>query len=74
MGSTSDLPVMEKACKLLDEMQVPFEVNALSAHRTPDAVEAFARTACPSSAYPSRACSTVSMPCSRSSRCLRASL
>ena len=45
MGSTSDLPVMEKACKLLDEMQVPFEVNALSAHRTPDAVEAFARGA-----------------------------
>ena len=45
MGSTSDLPVMEKACKLLDEMQVPFEVNALSAHRTPDAVEKFARTA-----------------------------
>lgn len=43
MGSTSDLPVMEKACKFLDEMQVPFEVNALSAHRTPDAVEAFAR-------------------------------
>jgi 5-(carboxyamino)imidazole ribonucleotide mutase len=36
---------MEKACKLLDEMQVPFEVNALSAHRTPEAVEAFARTA-----------------------------
>ena len=33
MGSTSDLPVMEKACKLLDELQVPFEVNALSAHR-----------------------------------------
>ena len=45
MGSTSDLPVMEKACKLLDEMQVPFEVNALSAHRTPDAVEAFAKGA-----------------------------
>ena len=45
MGSTSDLPVMEKACKLLDEMQVPFEVNALSAHRTPDAVELFARQA-----------------------------
>ena len=34
MGSTSDLPVMEKAAKLLDEMQVPFEMNALSAHRT----------------------------------------
>ena len=45
MGSTSDLPVMEKACKLLDELQVPFEVNALSAHRTPDAVEHFASTA-----------------------------
>ena len=42
MGSTSDLPVMEKACKLLDELQVPFEVNALSAHR---AVEQFAQTA-----------------------------
>ena len=42
MGSTSDLPVMEKACQLLDELQVPFEVNALSAHRTPEAVEAFA--------------------------------
>ena len=45
MGSTSDLPVMEKACKFLDDMQVPFEVNALSAHRTPDAVEEFARNA-----------------------------
>ena len=45
MGSTSDLPVMEKACKFLDDMQVPFEVNALSAHRTPDAVEEFARGA-----------------------------
>ena len=45
MGSTSDLPVMEKACKLLDELQVPFEVNALSAHRTPEAVEEFSRTA-----------------------------
>jgi len=45
MGSTSDLPVMEKACKLLDELQVPFEVNALSAHRTPEAVEQFARNA-----------------------------
>ena len=42
MGSTSDLPVMEKACRQLDELQVPFEVNALSAHRTPQAVEQFA--------------------------------
>ena len=45
MGSTSDLPVMEKAAKLLDEMQVPFEMNALSAHRTPEAVEEFAKGA-----------------------------
>lgn len=45
MGSTSDLPVMEKAMKFLDEMEVPFEVNALSAHRTPDAVEDFAKNA-----------------------------
>lgn len=45
MGSTSDLPVMEKAAQLLDEMQVPFEVNALSAHRTPAEVETFARGA-----------------------------
>ena len=45
MGSTSDLPVMEKACKFLNDMQIPFEVNALSAHRTPDAVESFAKGA-----------------------------
>jgi 5-(carboxyamino)imidazole ribonucleotide mutase len=42
MGSTSDLPVMEKAAKFLNDMQVPFEMNALSAHRTPQEVEAFA--------------------------------
>ena len=45
MGSTSDLPVMEKAMKFLDEMEIPFEVNALSAHRTPEAVEKFAKSA-----------------------------
>ena len=45
MGSTSDLPVMEKALAFLNEQQIPFEVNALSAHRTPDDVEAFARSA-----------------------------
>ena len=39
MGSTSDLPVMEKAAQLLNDMHVPFEMNALSAHRTPEAVE-----------------------------------
>lgn len=45
MGSTSDLPVMEKAAEFLEEMQIPFEMNALSAHRTPSEVEAFARDA-----------------------------
>lgn len=42
MGSTSDLPVMEKAAALLDEFNIPFEINALSAHRTPKEVEVFA--------------------------------
>ncbi len=42
MGSTSDLPVMEKAAALLDEFEIPFEMNALSAHRTPREVEQFA--------------------------------
>ena len=45
MGSTSDLPVMEKAARFLDEMEIPFEINALSAHRTPREVETFAREA-----------------------------
>jgi 5-(carboxyamino)imidazole ribonucleotide mutase len=45
MGSTSDLPVMEKAAKILDEFKVPFEINALSAHRTPEQVEKFAKSA-----------------------------
>ena len=45
MGSTSDLPVMEKACKWLEQYEIPFEVNALSAHHTPAAVEKFAKEA-----------------------------
>ena len=45
MGSTSDLPVMEAAAKFLNDMQIPFEINALSAHRTPEKVEAFAKNA-----------------------------
>ncbi len=45
MGSTSDLPVMEKACKELEAMEIPFELTALSAHRTPAEVEAFAKGA-----------------------------
>ena len=45
MGSTSDLPVLEKAAQFLDELEIPFEMNALSAHRTPQEVEQFAREA-----------------------------
>jgi 5-(carboxyamino)imidazole ribonucleotide mutase len=45
MGSTSDLPVMEAAAKFLNDMQIPFEMNALSAHRTPEKVEEFAKNA-----------------------------
>ncbi|GHU89153.1 N5-carboxyaminoimidazole ribonucleotide mutase [Bacteroidia bacterium] len=45
MGSTSDLPVMEKAARVFDDFEVPFEIYALSAHRTPAEVEEFAKTA-----------------------------
>lgn len=45
MGSTSDLEVMEKAASLLNEFKIPFEINALSAHRTPEEVESFAKNA-----------------------------
>ena len=45
MGSTSDLGVMEKAAKVLNDFKIPFEVNALSAHRTPDQVLDFAKDA-----------------------------
>lgn len=45
MGSTSDLPVMEKAAKVLNDFCIPFELNALSAHRTPAEVEVFAKNA-----------------------------
>lgn len=45
MGSTSDLPVMKKAADFLNDMKIPFEINALSAHRTPSEVEKFAKNA-----------------------------
>lgn len=45
MGSMSDLPVLRKAADFLDALEVPFEMNALSAHRTPAEVEQFARAA-----------------------------
>ncbi len=45
MGSTSDLGVMEKAAKFFEDFEIPFEMNALSAHRTPEEVEVFAKSA-----------------------------
>jgi 5-(carboxyamino)imidazole ribonucleotide mutase len=45
MGSTSDLTVMEGAAKILNDFKIPFEINALSAHRTPEEVEKFAKNA-----------------------------
>lgn len=45
MGSTSDLPILKKAADFLEAMEVPFEMHALSAHRTPAEVETFAREA-----------------------------
>lgn len=45
MGSTSDYPIMEKAANYLNEQEIPFEINALSAHRTPDQVEKHAKNA-----------------------------
>ena len=45
MGSTSDLPVMEKTAQILNDFKIPFEMNALSAHRTPEEVEKFSKVA-----------------------------
>lgn len=45
MGSTSDMPVMEEAAKILNEFKIPFEINALSAHRTPQQAVDFSKNA-----------------------------
>lgn len=45
MGSTSDMPIMQEAAKVLNELKIPFEINALSAHRVPDQVMDFSRKA-----------------------------
>ncbi|MBP5474083.1 MAG: 5-(carboxyamino)imidazole ribonucleotide mutase [Bacteroidales bacterium] len=45
MGSTSDLPIMEKTAQILNDFEIPFEMQALSAHRTPEEVENFAKGA-----------------------------
>ena len=45
MGSDSDWPVVKAACSVLKEFDVPFEAHILSAHRTPEAAAAFAKSA-----------------------------
>lgn len=45
MGSDSDLPVMQPAADALGEFDVPYELRIISAHRTPDAMIDYARTA-----------------------------
>lgn len=45
MGSTSDYPIMEKAAQFFNDLHIPFEINALSAHRTPEEVEKFSKEA-----------------------------
>lgn len=45
MGSTSDMKVMEKASEILEQFEIPYEINALSAHRVPDLVAEFANNA-----------------------------
>jgi 5-(carboxyamino)imidazole ribonucleotide mutase len=45
MGSDSDLPVMQKAADVLSELQVPFEMSIVSAHRTPERMFQFAQAA-----------------------------
>src|ERR1044072_1665205 len=45
MGSTSDMPVMQEAAKILDQFKIPFEINALSAHRVPEQGMKFAKGA-----------------------------
>ena len=64
MGSTSDLPILRKAAEFLDSMEVPFEMNALSAHRTPAEVETFARGAAAGrvSLYRRRECVAKNIP------------
>jgi 5-(carboxyamino)imidazole ribonucleotide mutase len=45
VGSASDLPVMQQATAILERFQVPHELRVISAHRNPDAVDEYARTA-----------------------------
>jgi 5-(carboxyamino)imidazole ribonucleotide mutase len=45
VGSASDLPVLNQAGAILERLEIPHEIHVMSAHRTPDAVDEYARTA-----------------------------
>lgn len=45
MGSKSDLPVMQQAAEVLDELKVPYEITIVSAHRTPERMYDYAKNA-----------------------------
>jgi len=45
VGSASDLPVMQQCTAILERFQIPHELRVVSAHRNPDAVDEYARTA-----------------------------
>ena len=45
MGSDSDLPVMKAAAEVLEEMEIPYELTVVSAHRTPERMYRYARDA-----------------------------
>jgi len=45
MGSDSDLPVMKNAAAILDELKIGYEISIVSAHRTPDKMYEYAKTA-----------------------------
>ena len=45
MGSTSDLPVMQEAADILDELGIGYEINIVSAHRTPELMFEYAKSA-----------------------------
>jgi 5-(carboxyamino)imidazole ribonucleotide mutase len=45
MGADKDLPVMSEAAKVMEEFEISYEVRIVSAHRTPDVMDEYARTA-----------------------------
>ncbi|HRP53612.1 MAG TPA: 5-(carboxyamino)imidazole ribonucleotide mutase, partial [Fluviicola sp.] len=45
MGSTSDLPIMQEAAEMLTQFEIPFELTIVSAHRTPERMVDYAKSA-----------------------------